>query len=156
VAILFFVEIFTGTILLVLAAAVVLMVVCSIVTQIAKATIKSHAKMSEFETVMGWLNPTELLADSVVRVVCTLGGYDPNDERIQKLRMGLKIALNILAYIALVIAGIAAAVLSGGIAVPLIVMAIMGVITGLIQLICAIMEYTQAEKSWKWRIKGSI
>jgi uncharacterized membrane protein len=146
VGILFVIGILTGTLLIMLAVAVVLTVVCSIVTQIAKAAIKSHAQMRTFEKVMGWLNPADLLADAVVGVVCTLGGYDPNDERIQKLRMGLKLALNILASIALVIAGIAATVLTGGAAGPLVAMAIMGAITGIIQLVCAIMEYKQAEK----------
>jgi hypothetical protein len=146
VAVLFFIGILTGTLLLMLAIAVVLMVVCAIVTQIAKATIKSHAKMRAFEKVMGWLNPADLLADAVVGVVCTLGGCDPSDEKIQRLRMGLKLALNILSAIALVIAAIAASVLTGGAAVPLAVMAIMGAIMGIIQLTCAILEYKQAEK----------
>jgi hypothetical protein len=43
-------------------------------------------------------------------------------------------------------AGIAAMVLSGGAAASLIAMAIMGGITGIIQLVCAVLEYKQAEK----------
>jgi hypothetical protein len=55
-----------------------------------------------------------------------------------------------------VIAGIAAAVLSGGTADLLIAMSIMGVITGIIQLICAVMEYKQAEKELEFAKKKFI
>jgi hypothetical protein len=130
----------------VLIAAAVLVAVCSIVSMIAKAAISRHADMRQFEAVMGWINPAQLFTDAIVTAVCEIGEYNPNDEKIQRLRMGLLIAFNIIAAIALVVAGIAATILSGGTAAPLIAMAIVGIVTGIIQLVCSVLEYLQAEK----------
>jgi hypothetical protein len=120
--------------------------VCTIVTQIAQAAIQSHARMRQFEIVMGWINPVQLYTDAIVTAVCELGGYNPNDEKIQRLRMALQIAFSILATVAIIVAGIAAIVFTAGAATPAIVMAVVGMITGIIQLACAVLEYQKAEK----------
>jgi cytochrome c biogenesis protein CcdA len=137
---------FFGGGILLLAVGAVLITVCAIITQIAKAAIKSQSQMRQFEKVMGWINPAELLTDAIVEVVCEIGGYNPNDEKMQKLKMILKITFNVLAAVALVIAGIAATIVTGGAAAPAIAMAVMGIIMGIIQLACAVLEYKQAEK----------
>jgi hypothetical protein len=128
------------------ALAIVLIIVCSIITQIAQAAITENATMREFQKVMSWINPAEALADGVVAIVCELGGYNPNDEEMQKLKMGLKIALNVIAAVAMIVAGIVASIFTGGAAAPAVAIAVAGMITGIIQLACAILEYKQAEK----------
>jgi hypothetical protein len=147
VIVIFIVAAWTGGLGLLLIVAVAAITICAIVSQICKAAIKSHAQMRQFEYVMSWLNPAELLADAVVTVVCELGGYNPNDEKMKKLKMGLMLAINILAAIAIIVLGIVVSVLSGGTLAPAIAMAIVGVIMGAIQLACAILEYQQAEKA---------
>jgi ABC-type transport system involved in cytochrome bd biosynthesis fused ATPase/permease subunit len=120
--------------------------VCSIISLIAEASIKSHETKRQFAEIMSWINPIQLLTDAIVTVVCELGSYNPNDEKIQKLKMALQIAFNVISAIAIIVAGIAASILTGGAAAPAIAMAIAGIITGIIQLVCAVLEYKQAEK----------
>jgi hypothetical protein len=105
--------------------------------------------MREFDKWMSWINPVESLSEGIVAIVCDVGGYNPKDDKMQKLKMGLKITLNILAALAMAIAEIVASVVTGGAALPGVIMAIAGLITGIVQLVCAIIEYKQAEKELK-------
>ncbi|MDR1232883.1 MAG: hypothetical protein LBJ75_01290, partial [Puniceicoccales bacterium] len=126
--------------------AIILIIVCSIITQIVQAATESHAKMRQFERVMAWINPADAFTEGMVAIVCELGGYDPDDERMQKLKMGLKITAQIIAAIGIIVAGIALTVVTGGGGAPAAAMAIAGALAAIVQLVCAVLEYKQAEK----------
>jgi hypothetical protein len=134
-----------GLVLLAIAGPI-LIILCSFITQIAHATIKSHAQRREFDKVMSWINPATAIADGSVAVACEIHGCDPNSAEMQKLRMIMMLTLNIIAALAMIAAGIALTIVTGGTAAPFVFMAVMGIIMGIIQLVCAIMEYKQAEK----------
>jgi hypothetical protein len=142
-------QLIVGIILLTTLLGLILMVVLSLVSEIAKLAIKSHAQMREFNKVMSWLNPSIAIADGAVAATCEINGIDPSSAEMQKLRMNIILAISIIAAIILIIIAIAAAPFTGGSSLALAAVAIAGMIAAAIQITCAVIDYLQAERELK-------
>ncbi|MDR1433014.1 MAG: hypothetical protein LBI61_01570 [Puniceicoccales bacterium] len=124
--------------------------IINLVSMIPGVNATMNRQMKEF---LSYTNLASATADLVVGIVCEAGGFDENDKEMQKLKMGIMIAVAAIQIIVQIVIAIATVVGSFGTAAPLViaqviraVMAIAEIITAAVDLAAAILQVVEGYK----------